>query len=90
MTNRTIQMTAEEIARIDTLPRFGGEQQDAMLQLQKRTGIRYGVAVKQGRFDIVTVAYALNTKGRPAGSSTVTVVRGDLAADEVVPAIHAL
>lgn len=90
MTTRTIQMTAEEIARIDTVPRFGGEQQEAMLALQKRTGIRYGMAVKQGRFDIVTVAYALNGKGRPTGASTVSVVRGDLTASEVVPAIRAL
>lgn len=90
MTERTIQMTAEEIAGIDTMPRFGSEQQEEMLALRKRSGIRYGVAVKQGRYDIVTTAYALNGKGRPTGASTVTVVRGNLAADEVVPAIRAL
>lgn len=90
MTDRTIHMTADEIARIDTVPRFGGEQQEALLSLCKRSGIRYGVAVEQGRFKIVTVAYALNKKGKPTGNSTVEVVRDDLMADDVLPAIRSL
>lgn len=89
-TTRTIHLTADETAKIDTLPRFGGEEQDAMLDLRKRSGVRYGLAVKQGRFNIVTIAYGLNRKGEPTGSSTVEVVRGNLLANEVIPAIRSL
>lgn len=88
--DRTIQLTTEEIAKIDTLPRFGSAQQDEMLALRKRSGIRYGVQVKQGRFDIVTCAYALNKKGRPTGGAEVAIVQAGLLADEVIAAIRAL
>lgn len=86
----TINLTADEIAALDTVPRFPmfAAIQEAMIALKKRTGIRYGTQVKQGRYDIVTVAYALNKKGRPSGGGKVSIVVAGLTSDTLVDAIN--
>lgn len=92
---RTINLTAEEIAKLDTVPRFNNPRfptfaaiQEATIALRKRTGIRYGTQVKQGRYDIVTVAYAINGKGKPTGGGAVDIIVAGLTGDELVNAIN--
>lgn len=92
MTERTIYLTEEEIAALDTVPRFPmfAHIQDATIALRKRTGIRYGTNVKQGRYNIVTTAYSLNKKGKPSGSATVEIIRAGLTAENLVAAINSI
>lgn len=87
--NRTTKLTGAEIAQIDKLPNFGEIQQET-LALRKRSGVRYGTNVGGGTWNIVTVAYALDKKGRPFGASTANVIVGGLAQADVVNALRAL
>jgi hypothetical protein len=86
---RTTQLTQDELSKLDSMPNLGEIQQET-LALRKRTGIRYGTQIGSGKWDIVTVAYELNKKGRPTGASDVTVVVGGLSQDEVANALREL
>lgn len=87
---KTFNLTQAEIDGIDSIPRFGSEQQALMLELRKRSGIRYGVNVGGGIFNVVKCAHVINKKGQPAGVATVETVRGGLRQHEVVAAIREL
>lgn len=87
---KSFNLSQAELDKIDSIPRFGGEQQALMLELRKRSGIRYGTCVGRGIFQIVKCAHAVNRKGQPTGVATVETVRGNLMQHEVVPAIREL
>lgn len=87
---KTIYLTPQEIAKIDSVHRFGSATQDAMLELRKRSGIRYGSCVAKGKFAIVTTAFAIGKNGEPRGLCKTEVIRGSLTRDELVPAIREL
>ncbi|RWO90909.1 hypothetical protein [Mesorhizobium sp.] len=85
---KSFKLTQHELDSIDTIPRFGGEEQSLVLDLRKRSGIRYGVNVGGGIFNIVKCAFAINRKGLPTGAANVETVRGGLRHQDVVPAIR--
>jgi inosine-uridine nucleoside N-ribohydrolase len=89
MNDRTVKMTAAEIAKLDTMPNLGEIQQET-LALRKRTGIRYGTQIGAGKWDVVTTAYALNKKGVPSGVAAITVVIGGLTQGDVASALRSL
>lgn len=85
---KSFNLTPHEIDEIDRLPRFGGEQQALMLELRKRSGIRYGCTVGGGIFRIVKCAHAINRRGKPTGTAAVETVHGNLRQHEVVPVLR--
>lgn len=89
MPEKTNRLTAAEIAALDTV-QIVDEVQRATIALRRATGMRYGVTVKQARYDIVLTAYAFSAAGKPRGVATVEVVTSNLQLVDLIPSLKAL
>lgn len=81
MTAKTERLTTREIAKIDAAPRINALQV-ATLTAAKRTGLRLGISIKQGVYQVEALAFATNGAGRAVGGADVRPLASFRSADE--------
>jgi hypothetical protein len=89
MSDFTELLTPEEIAFkkriVPTSP-----MQRATLEAALRTGVRYGVNARKGRYNVVKTLYRIDKKGRPHGMSRVVYVKEGLDDVGVIATMNSL
>lgn len=88
MTAKTFNLTQTEIAEIISKKPTDDEQKMLLRNLRRLSGIRYGVTVGGGTFQIVKCAFAIGANDKTNGSADVAVVRGNLKQHNIVPALR--
>jgi len=78
MTTKTEFLTADEIAKIDSIKIYNPLQK-ALLDARKRTGLRLNTGVKVGCYFVQVLSFQIGAKGKPVGVATAR----DLACFEV-------
>ena len=86
----TSKMTQKELADCKTILATARiPSQRATLEARLRTGQRIGTGVKQGRYQVCLVLYALGKRtGEPTGHAEIVPLSGWLLEPEVVPFIE--
>jgi hypothetical protein len=84
---KTEQLSDPEIDFIRTIPiRFA--VQSATIRAKLATGLRYGTAVRNGRFDVVVTAYKIGRNGMPVGSASTRAVHVGLTEAAAIEALN--
>jgi len=69
VTDKTEQLTAAEIAKLDSIPNFNALQQ-SVIAARKRTGLRVSTSVGTGRYFVQVLAFRVGSNGKITGGAS--------------------